>query len=235
MKSILHKAATRGHADHGWLKSKHTFSFADYYDPERMNFGTLRVLNDDWIAGGTGFGRHAHNNMEIISIPIEGALEHGDSMGNTGVIRKGQVQVMSAGTGVMHSEMNANEDEAAQFLQIWVLPKVRDVEPRYADVYIADQAKPNDFQQIVSPNAGEDGVWIHQDAWFHLAVFEKGFAKKYTLKNPANGVYIFVIKGRAKIGEQVLDERDGYGLWELDSFELEALEDSEILVMEVPL
>jgi len=148
MKSLLHKAATRGHADHGWLKSQHTFSFADYYDAERMNFGTLRVLNDDWIAGGTGFGRHSHNNMEIISIPIQGALEHGDSMGNTGVIRKGQVQVMSAGTGVVHSEMNANEDEAAQFLQIWVLPKVRDVEPRYADVYIADQAKPNDFQPV---------------------------------------------------------------------------------------
>lgn len=235
MKSIYHQASSRGHADHGWLNSYHTFSFANYYDPERMNFGVLRVLNDDCVEGGQGFGTHSHDNMEIISIPLEGDLQHGDSMGNKGVIHKGQVQVMSAGTGVTHSEMNANQKEPVKFLQIWITPKRRNVEPRYADLKIADHSKPNDFQQIVSPNPDDDGLWIHQDAWFHLANFEEGNSKEYVLKNAQNGVYVFVIQGKARIGEQLLMERDGYGIWEADRFTLEALENSEILLMEVPM
>lgn len=235
MRTIYHPADSRGHADHGWLKSYHTFSFAEYYHPDRNNFGVLRVLNDDTVQGGAGFGQHAHNNMEIISIPLEGELRHGDNMGHSGVIRKGQVQVMSAGTGVVHSEMNALPDKPVKFLQIWILPKVRDVAPRYADMNISEQAKPNDFQQIVSPSSEDEGVWIHQDAWFSLARFDEGVSRTYIVKKPHNGVYVFVMKGKAKIGNQVLGERDGYGLSETDRFSLEALEDAEILLMEVPM
>ena len=173
--------------------------------------------------------------MEIISIPLEGDLEHRDSMGNGSVIRKGDVQVMSAGTGITHSEFNANQDRPVKFLQIWVFPRERGVKPRYDQIHIADFTKPNDFQQIVSPNPTDDGVWIHQDAWFHIANFEKGASKEYNLKKKGNGVYLFVIKGKAKVGEQTLNERDGYGIWDTDSFTLEALENSEILLMEVPM
>lgn len=234
MKTIYHNSKSRGHANHGWLDTWHTFSFANYYDRARMNFGVLRVLNDDTVAGGEGFGKHPHRDMEIVSIPLEGNLRHGDSMGNTGVIRKGEVQVMSAGTGIMHSEENANADKPVKFLQIWVIPEEEGVTPRYDQISIAENAKPNDFQQIVSPNPDDDGVWIHQKAWFHLANFDKGVSKTYNVKQPGNGVYIFVIEGKAKIGNQVLEKRDGFGIWETDSFELEALENSEILLMDVP-
>jgi len=235
MKTIYHKADSRGHANHGWLNSYHTFSFANYYDPERLLFGALRVLNDDTVENGMGFGKHPHRDMEIISIPLHGKLRHADDMGNEGVISKGYVQVMSAGKGVLHSEMNANEDKPVKFLQIWVVPKKLNVQPRYGELKISDNAKPNDFQQIVSPNPNDDGVWIHQDAWFNLANFDQGFSKEYKLNNVRNGVYIFVINGKAKIGDQVLDERDGYGISETDSFTLEALENSKILLMEVPM
>lgn len=235
MKTIYHSADSRGHANHGWLKSHHTFSFANYYNRERMHFGVLRVINDDFVEGGEGFGKHPHNDMEIISIPLEGALEHRDSMGNGSVIRKGDVQVMSAGKGITHSEFNANQDRPVKFLQIWVFPRERGVEPRYDQLHIADFAKPNDFQQIVSPDKNDEGVWIHQDAWFHMANFDKNMAKQYDVKKKGNGVYVFVIKGQAKIGEQVLNERDGYGIWETDNFTLQALENSEILLMEVPM
>ena len=171
MKTIIHKADSRGKADHGWLKSHHSFSFANYYNPERMNFGVLRVLNDDRLAAGMGFGAHPHANMEIISIPLEGDLEHKDSMGNTTVIKEGDVQVMSAGTGVQHSEYNHSKTEEVKFLQIWVIPNKQDVEPRYDQVSIRDIQKENEFYQIVSPNEGESGVWVHQDAWFYLGKF----------------------------------------------------------------
>ncbi|HHW7450235.1 pirin family protein [Pasteurella multocida subsp. multocida] len=164
MKTIYHSANSRGNADHGWLKSKHTFSFGHYYDPSRVNFGVLRVINDDFVEGGMGFGTHPHNNMEIISIPLSGDLAHKDSMGNGSIIRNGDIQVMSAGTGVTHSEMNPNADIPVKFLQIWVIPNKRNVEPRYQQITIADNAKPNDFQQILSPNPDDEGVWIHQDA-----------------------------------------------------------------------
>ncbi|OWK99107.1 pirin family protein [Kaistella haifensis DSM 19056] len=235
MKTVYHKADSRGFADHGWLKSHHTFSFANYYNPERMNFGALRVLNDDQVASGMGFGTHPHRDMEIISIPLEGDLEHKDSMGTTAVIRKGEIQVMSAGTGVMHSEYNKNKDELVKFLQIWVIPNKMNVTPRYDQISIKENEKINDFQQILSPNTEDEGVWIHQNAWFNIANFEAGNAKEYKVHQPGNGVYIFVLKGSAKIGDQVLGTRDGFGIWETESFILEALENSEILLMEVPM
>lgn len=235
MKTIYHKANSRGHANHGWLDSYHSFSFANYDNPERMNFGVLRVLNDDTVSGGMGFGKHPHRNMEIISIPLEGDLQHGDSMGSDGIIRKGELQVMSAGTGVMHSEKNANSNKDVKFLQIWVVPKEENIEPRYEQITIADNAKPNDFQLIVSPNKDNEGVSIHQDAWFHLAKFDQGVTKEYTIKKEGNGVYAFIIEGKAKIGDQILEKRDGMGISDIDSFKLEALENSEILLMDVPM
>lgn len=235
MKTVLHKAATRGHADHGWLKSHHTFSFAGYQNPERMHFGVLRVLNDDQVAPGKGFGTHPHDNMEIISIPLEGDLEHKDSMGNTTTIREGDVQVMSAGTGIFHSEYNKNEDRNVKFLQIWVFPNQRNVEPRYDQISIRDIAKENAFYQVLSPNPEDDGVWAHQDAWFHLGKFEPNSSDTYTLKKQGNGVYAFVLEGEVEINEQPLEKRDGFGIWETDSFDLTALTDSRVLLMEVPM
>ena len=235
MKTVYHKADTRGFANHGWLKSHHTFSFANYYNPERMSFGVLRVLNDDQVASGMGFGTHPHRDMEIISIPLEGDLEHKDSMGTTAVIRNGEIQVMSAGTGVMHSEYNKNKDGLVKFLQIWVIPNKMNVTPRYDQISIKENEKINDFQQILSPNPYDEGVWIHQNAWFNLAKFEKGNAKEYRIHDAKNGVYVFVLKGSAKIDEQTLGTRDGFGIWETESFTLEALEDSEVLLMEVPM
>ena len=235
MKTVYHKADTRGFADHGWLKSHHTFSFANYYNPERMSFGVLRVLNDDQVASGMGFGTHPHRDMEIISVPLEGDLEHKDSMGTTAVIRNGEIQVMSAGTGVQHSEYNKNKDGLVKFLQIWVIPNKMNVTPRYDQISIKENEKINDFQQILSPNPNDEGVWIHQNAWFNLAKFEKGNAKEYRIHDAKNGVYVFVLKGSAKIDEQTLGTRDGFGIWETESFTLEALEDSEVLLMEVPM
>ena len=235
MKTVYHKADTRGFADHGWLKSHHTFSFANYYNPERMSFGVLRVLNDDQVASGMGFGTHPHRDMEIISIPLEGDLEHKDSMGTTALIRNGEIQVMSAGTGVQHSEYNKNKDGLVKFLQIWVIPNKMNVTPRYDQISIKENEKISDFQQILSPNPDDEGVWIHQNAWFNLAKFEKGNAKEYRIHDAKNGVYVFVLKGSAKIDEQTLGTRDGFGIWETESFTLEALEDSEVLLMEVPM
>ena len=181
-----------------------------------------------------GFGRHPHRDMEIISIPLEGELRHSDNMGNSGIIKKGDIQVMSAGTGI-HSEFNKNSDRWVKFLQIWIIPNKTDVAPRYDQVSIEENSVKNDFQQILSPDSDDAGVWIHQDAWFNLAKFDKGFSKEYKINKPGNGVYAFVIKGSAKIGEQVLDERDGFGIWDTESFVLEAEKDSEILLMEVPM
>ena len=235
MQTIFHRADSRGHANHGWLNSYHTFSFANYQNNERTNFGVLRVLNDDTVTQGMGFGTHPHRDMEIISIPLEGDLEHKDSMGTTAVIKKGEIQVMSAGTGVMHSEYNKNKEEAVKFLQIWVFPREVGVEPRYDQKDMKSEEKINDFQQILSPNKDDDGVWIHQDAWFNLANFTKGNSKNYNLNINGNGVYAFVLKGSAKIGDQILNERDGFGIWDTESFNVEALENTEILLMEVPM
>ncbi|MBN9292546.1 MAG: pirin family protein [Flavobacteriia bacterium] len=235
MNTILHKADTRGYADHGWLKSHHTFSFANYYNPERVHFGVLRVLNDDYIDAGTGFGKHPHDNMEIISIPLEGDLEHQDSMGNKGVIRHGDIQVMSAGTGIFHSEMNASKTAHTKFLQIWVFPNKKNVEPRYDQITLDESKLKNTLYQIVSPNPEDEGVWIHQNAWFHLGEFDHSQNISYDLKLKGNGVYAFLLEGTAKINGIQLERRDGLGIWDTDQLDLEMSKDSRILLMEVPM
>ena len=235
MNTVLHKANTRGHANHGWLDSHHTFSFAHYYDPNRIHFGALRVLNDDIVEGGMGFGTHPHDNMEIISIPLSGDLEHKDSMGNLAVIRQNDVQIMSAGTGIYHSEYNKNKDKKVNFLQIWVFPKKRNIEPRYDQLTFKPEERVNKLQQIVSPSHEDDGVWINQDAWFNLGNFTKGFTTSYSLHQKENGVYAFVIRGEVSINGQSLGQRDGFGVWDVDTLDLSATSDSEVLLMEVPM
>lgn len=235
MKTVYHKANSRGYANHGWLVTHHSFSFAGYYNSERVNFGALRVLNDDAVKGGSGFSAHPHYDMEIISIPLSGTLQHADNMGNRGTIAKGEVQVMSAGTGITHSEKNADNREEVKFLQIWIIPREQGVKPRYGQLTISSQAKPNDFQQIVSPNKKEEGLWIHQDAWLHIANFDKGVSKEYKVKKAGNGVYVFAIEGKAKIGTQILDRRDGFGIYDIDSFTISAEEKGEFLLIEVPM
>ena len=233
---VLHKADSRGHANHGWLDSYHSFSFANYYNPDRMHFGVLRVLNDDYVAAGMGFGTHPHDNMEIISIPLDGDLEHKDSMGNTTVIKHGDIQVMSAGTGITHSEYNKNKDKAVKFLQIWLFPNKRNVKPRYDQITLKIADRQNKLQQIFSPNTDDEGVWIHQNAWFHLGKFEKNFKTSYSLKDSSNGVYCFVLSGSFNIEGQLLSRRDGMGIWDLENMNIESLSDqSEILLMEVPM
>lgn len=233
--TVIHKANSRGKANHGWLDSKHTFSFANYYNPERMNFGVLRVLNDDTVAPGMGFNTHPHDNMEIISIPLEGDLEHKDSMGNIAVIKNGDVQVMSAGTGIYHSEYNKNKDQQVKFLQIWVYPDKKNVEPRYDQITLKNMDRKNRFQQILSPSSKDEGVWIHQQAWFHLSDMDAGKKLIYSLKKQGNGVYVFVLKGKIDIQGTSLEDRDGFGIWDVNQFDIEASADSSILLMEVPM
>lgn len=234
--TILHKADTRGYANHGWLKSHHTFSFANYYNPERVHFGVLRVLNDDQVAAGRGFGTHPHDNMEIISIPLEGDLEHKDSMNNVAVIKKGDIQVMSAGTGVYHSEYNRNSDKETKFLQIWVFPNKKNVTPRYDQMTLDIADRRNRLQQILSPNPEDAGVWIHQDAWFNIGTFDAGTTANYDIKRQGNGVYAFILKGDFEIDGQTVNQRDGLGIWNTKSIALKALtQDAEILLMDVPM
>ena len=234
--TVLHKADTRGVANHGWLNSHHTFSFANYHNPERMHFGVLRVLNDDIVDEGMGFGTHPHDNMEIISIPLEGDLEHKDSMGNVAVIKNGDIQVMSAGTGITHSEYNKNSDKKVKFLQIWVFPNKRNVTPRYDQITLKEEDRKNKLQQILSPSENDEGVWIHQNAWFHLGKFDKDTTVDYQLKDPKNGVYAFVLNGDFKLNEQELNSRDGLGIWDVKDLKLTAKsENAEILLMEVPM
>ncbi|MBL7997815.1 MAG: pirin family protein [Candidatus Kapabacteria bacterium] len=234
--SVLHRAATRGNANHGWLNSHHTFSFANYYNPDRMHFGVLRVLNDDTVQGGMGFGTHPHDNMEIISIPLEGDLEHKDSMGNVAVIKNGDVQVMSAGTGITHSEYNRNKNRDVKFLQIWLFPKASGVKPRYDQITLNRADRKNNLQQILSPNPNDAGVWIHQDAWFHLGTFDKGFSTPYAIRKQGNGAYVFVIKGSVSVNGQELQQRDGYGVWNTASLDITSLSaGAEILIMDVPM
>lgn len=233
--AILHRAESRGHVNHGWLDTYHTFSFAHYYDQDRMGFGALRVLNDDTVAPKMGFGTHPHENMEIVSIPLAGALEHEDSMGNKHVIKKGEIQVMSAGTGVTHSERNRSHEEETKFLQIWVIPRERGVEPRYDQITIDNLMKPNEWVQILSPNKDDQGVWIHQDAYFSLGEFEEGQSANYTMKDPEHGLYVFVLEGSLDVEGEVLSKRDGMGLWNGKSFEMKSLSSSQVLLMEVPL
>ncbi|WP_321435749.1 pirin family protein [uncultured Bacteroides sp.] len=235
MKTILHKSETRGHANHGWLDTHHTFSFANYYNPQRVHFGMLRVLNDDQIAPGEGFGKHPHDNMEIITIPLYGDLEHKDSMGNHGVITTGEIQVMSAGTGIFHSEFNKNKDKEVGLLQIWVLPNKKNVTPRYDQITLADIQKPDEFYQILSPNSEDQGVWIYQNAWFHLGDLSEVWNGTYQLKDKKNGVYFFVIEGKVTVAGQELNRRDGLGVSEAESIEITTSAKTKLLVMEVPM
>ena len=235
MNTVLHKADSRGHANHGWLDTYHTFSFANYHNPERMHFGVLRVLNDDRVAKGRGFGTHPHDNMEIISIPLEGDLEHKDSMGNVAVIKEGDVQVLSAGTGISHSEYNMNQDSEVKFLQIWVFPNKKQVEPRYDQISLRDIEKENQFYQILSPSKDDQGVWIHQNAWFSLGKFSKQTKVAYKIHLSDNGIYAFILEGKASIQGQELEKRDGFGLWNTDNISVIAEKDSKILLMEVPM
>lgn len=233
---VLHKAATRGGADHGWLKARHTFSFANYYNPERVQFGVLRVLNDDIIAGGMGFGTHPHDNMEIITIPILGELAHKDSMGNAEVIREGEVQVMSAGTGIQHSEYNNFKDKTINTLQIWVFPNKRNVKPRYDQYKMQPEKMRNKFTQVLSPNPNDEGVWIHQDAWFHVGDFDINLKPNYKIKAAKNGLYIFLISGKVNVNGVDLEERDGLGVWNTENFNFTIKDNkTRILLMDVPM
>ncbi|MCC6541001.1 MAG: pirin family protein [Flavobacteriales bacterium] len=233
---VLHRASTRGHADHGWLQSHHSFSFASYYDPARMHFGTLRVLNDDVIAPGRGFGTHPHENMEIVTIPLSGTVAHKDSLGNSGTIKAGEVQVMSAGTGITHSEFNHGADAELRLLQTWMFPKQRNVEPRYAQIQLDHHAGENGFQQVLSPHPDDAGVWVHQDAWFHLGRFEAHREIEYHVKRKGNGVYAFLIDGEATINGQALFQRDGLGVWDVESLSITTGQHgARILLMDVPM
>ncbi|MGC4058842.1 MAG: pirin family protein [Chitinophagaceae bacterium] len=232
--TILHKATDRGHADFGWLNSYHSFSFGHYYNPGKMGFGLLRVLNDDVVRGGTGFGKHPHDNMEIISIPLEGDLQHQDSIGNVATIRQGDIQVMSAGTGVQHSEHNKKHDQEVKFLQIWIYPNKMNVAPRY-DQKPIDQGQ-NELKQILSPNPDSEGVWVYQDAWMHWGNFEEGAGTDYAFHKTGNGVYAFVLEGAFEVEGQQLGRRDALGVWETDKLTLKATAPgSRILLIEVPM
>ncbi|ARS34314.1 pirin family protein [Pontibacter actiniarum] len=232
---VMHKAATRGRANHGWLDSHHTFSFAQYYNPERMGFGLLRVLNDDVVAPGMGFGTHPHDNMEIVSIPIKGSLAHQDSTGTKEVIQTNEVQIMSAGSGLTHSEFNASKADPVNFLQIWVFPKERDITPRYEQKTFRPEDRQNRLQTVIAPEKQEGALWINQDAWFTLGTLKSGFSEEYTLHKQGNGLYAFVIDGEVEIDGEKLSKRDGMGISDVSSVTVKASGDAEVLLMEVPM
>lgn len=234
MKTIFHSAESRGTADLGWLYSRHTFSFGQYYESSRVGFGALRVLNDDHVIGGAGFGTHPHKNMEIISIPLSGVMEHKDSMGNTVTIESNKLQVMSAGTGITHSEYNKSEVDDLKFLQLWVMPNTVNVTPRYDEVILETEQMENKWQQVLSPNPEDDGVWIHQEAWFNMSLLDAGKRLEYDLHDVRNGVYVFLIEGEIEINKLEMEERDGMGFWEVDVLKIKAQKPAKILLMEVP-
>jgi quercetin 2,3-dioxygenase len=234
-RKIIHKANTRGRANHGWLDSHHTFSFANYYSPERMNFGLLRVLNDDIVAPGMGFGAHPHDNMEIISIPLSGELAHQDSTGNKKVIRTNDVQIMSAGSGLTHSEFNNSKTDQVNFLQIWVFPKEQNIKPRYEQKTFNPAERQNKLQTVVSPEKDAESIWINQDAWFTLGTLKSGFAEEYKLHQNGDGVYAFVLEGEVEIDGEKLNKRDGMGVYDTQSITIKASTDAELLLMEIPM
>ncbi len=232
---VIHKANTRGHANHGWLNSYHSFSFASYHNPQRMGFGLLRVLNDDEVAAGMGFGAHPHDNMEIVSIPLEGELAHKDSTGNSKTIQTNEVQIMSAGTGLTHSEFNNSKTNPVKFLQIWVFPKERNITPRYEQKAFKPEDRVNKLQTVVSPDKEGEAIWINQDAWFTLGSLKAGFSEEYNLHKPGNGVYAFVLEGEVEIDGETLGRRDGMGISDADAFKIKASGDAELLLIEVPM
>ena len=237
MKTVLHKAGTRGLADHGWLQSRHTFSFASYHNPERMGFGCLRVINDDVVQPSMGFDTHPHKNMEIVSIPLSGELRHQDSMGNTQHIRAGEIQIMSAGTGITHSEYNGSDSELVAFLQIWVLPKFQNIEPRYGQQLFSSNDRKNRFQIVVSPDKTDSNgaIWINQDAWFMQGDFDAGQTGSYRIKREGNGVYFLVLEGVVTIADEQLQRRDAIGFEDATEIDFEVAEDCQLLVIDVPM
>lgn len=235
MKTKLYTSDSRGYADHGWLKTNHTFSFANYYNPERIHFGALRVLNDDWVAAGEGFGKHPHDNMEIITIPFSGEILHQDSMGNKGVIKPGEIQVMSAGTGIFHSEYNHSKDQPLTLFQIWIIPNKKNVTPRYDQITINDLAKRDELFQILSPNIDDQGVWIHQDAWFYMGDLSSGTQVEYKLNRLESGVYIQLIEGEVEIDGNTLRDRDAISITEASTIKIKSNNKTRVLVMEVPM
>ena len=235
MKTVFHPSDSRGYANHGWLEARHSFSFASWYQPDRLHFGALRVLNDDIIQGGMGFGTHPHDNMEIVTIPLKGDLEHKDSMGNSAVIREGDIQVMSAGTGVQHSEYNNSPDKEINLFQLWLFPNKQNVKPRYDQLPIRSLHQKNEFFQILSPSANDQGVWIHQDAWMHILDADQGQSFDYVLQSPENGVYLIVIEGEVEVDNQALSRRDAIGIWETDKLTIKTKTDAELLLVQVPM
>jgi quercetin 2,3-dioxygenase len=234
MKKLFHPAMGRGQADFGWLKARHSFSFGQFYNPEKVHFGALRVLNDDFVAGGTGFNTHPHDNMEIVTIPLEGALAHKDSTGGEGIIRQHDVQIMSAGTGIYHSEKNANHDVPVKLLQIWVMPKKYNITPRYDQKTYLPDSYHNQLKTVVAPD-DENALWINQDAYFVLGNLDENFETQYTIRKEGNGVYAFLIEGKAEVNRQTLSPRDAVGIWETDFIQVKTLEKSRILLIEVPM
>ena len=235
MKTVFHPSDSRGYANHGWLEARHSFSFASWYQPDRLHFGALRVLNDDIIQGGMGFGTHPHDNMEIVTIPLKGDLEHKDSMGNSAVIREGDIQVMSAGTGVQHSEYNNSPDKEINLFQLWLFPNKQNVKPRYDQLPIRSLHQKNKFFQILSPSANDQGVWIHQDAWMHILDADQDQSFDYVLQSPENGVYLIVIEGEVEVNNQTLFRRDAIGIWETDKLTIKTKTDAELLLVQVPM
>ena len=235
MRVVVDKAQSRGYANHGWLKTHHTFSFANYYNPERVHFGMLRVLNDDFVAPGEGFDMHPHKNMEVISIPLKGYLRHGDSIKNSEVITPGDIQVMSAGTGIVHSEFNDSGNEQLEFLQIWVFPREENTKPHYASYDVRPvTSEKNKLSLIIAPD-GSTPASINQDAWFSLGNLDAGQVKEYKLHSENNGVYLFVIDGEVEVSNTILSKRDGAGFWETESITIEVLKHAKVLLIEVPM
>ncbi|MGX5818464.1 pirin family protein [Chitinophaga lutea] len=235
MQTTIHGANTRGFADHGWLQSHHTFSFAGYYNPERLHFGALRVLNDDTVKGGMGFGAHPHDNMEIVSIPLSGALEHRDNTGRHKIINSHDVQIMSAGSGIEHSEFNASRTEPVKFLQIWLFPKQRNIAPRYEQLTFDPAGRENRLQTVVSPDGADNSLTINQDAWFSLGRFDAGKTTTYAPRKSGNGVYLFVLSGSVEAGGEQLGSRDAIGISDFSEMTVKALDDAEYLLMDVPM
>ncbi len=235
MKTQFYPENERGHANHGWLDAHHTFSFASWYNPEKVNFGVLRVLNDDRVAPGMGFGQHPHDNMEIITIPLSGSIRHQDTMGNQAIVKAGEIQVMTAGTGIQHSETNPSSSEDLRLFQIWLFPDKRNHIPRYDQRQLDEEKMKNNFAQILSPNETDDNVWIHQNAWFHMGKFSENQTVTYTLKDPSNGLFIQQVEGNSTVGEQKLGRRDALGVWDTTAVTLNIEAGATILLMEVPL
>lgn len=235
MQLTIYPANKRGVANHGWLKSFHSFSFAQFYNPKLMNFGLLRVLNDDTVSGGMGFGTHGHDNMEIISIALEGELKHKDSMGTEAIIRQGDVQIMSAGTGIRHSEQNNSSEKEVKFLQIWIIPKNRNISPRYDQRNFSDEALKNKMLTVVAPDKPGEAIYINQDAYLSLGVFDTDSMIEYKIQNSGNGAFVFVLEGEVKIGSHSLGKRDAIGIEDSEIFEIEISKNSTVLLIDVPM